>query len=491
MGKGEDMTDVVQSEHEDVFVRMGTEHTTKLLLEYSLPALAGLMVQVLYSVVDAIFIGNGVGQIGLAVTTVAFPMLTLMTALSMLVGTGGNALAAIRLGENNKQEAEVILGHCFTMLLVTSAVVFGISVLAMEPILRISGAIDEVVPLASSFLTILTGGFIFQAAGFGMNNFIRTTGAPMRAFLTMVVGAVCNIVLDYLFVIRFGWGIDGAAWATVIAWAVSAATVLMYFVSAKAPLRLRACNLRLGFHLDMRILALGMPAAILQLGTMVVVLFENHLLTFYGASDPLFGVDGALAVMSVLGRVGGFVVLPATAFALGSQPIIGFCYGARMYDRMYATLKQAIAMGIAVTTPLWAVTLVFPDAISMLFGLDQAYWDSTARFMIYYLALCPIIPIQIIGSNYFEATGQATKASLLTLTRQFIFLIPLLLWCPAHLPSLFPISSLESIFLSATISDVTSCLVVLVALVPEIHRLKARQAGEGCEHEDLHPEACV
>lgn len=206
-------------------------------------------------------------------------------------------------------------------------------------------------------------------------------------------------------------------------------------------------------------------------------MIENNLLVFYGASDPL-GVDGALAVMRVLSAVGLFTFMPAMGIAMGAQPIIGYNYGARQFDRMKRVLWQAIVLGIAITTPLWVTVVCAPDMYAHLFGLPRSYLAETAWALVLYLMFIPILPIQTIGANYFDATGQALKATVLTLTRQILFLIPLLVVCPMVLPQVLPLTPLESVWFAPSISDITSTLIVVGFLAAERRRLRRLESED-------------
>ncbi|MEG0619952.1 MAG: MATE family efflux transporter [Raoultibacter sp.] len=450
--------------------RMGTESTFKLLLEFSVPAVIGVLVQMLYNVIDAVYVGHAVGPDGLAATTVANPLMTAIIALAMLVGVGGNAVCAIKLGEGKKQVAQRVLGNAFTLLLLVSAAIWVIAAVAMDPILRYSGADDIVMPYAKTFVTIIVIGCPLQFISFGMNNFIRTAGHPNRALGSMLIGTGANIVLGYLFIIVFGWGMLGAGFATLLSWGISAAFVMQFFLSKNSPMPLRLKSLAIKPKIALRIFALGLAPSIMEMGFAVSSMIENNLLTFYGATDPL-GADGALAVMRVLASVGLLVVMPSMGLSMGSQPIIGYNYGAKNYDRMKATLRQAILMGIAITTPLWLSVILLPDMYSHLFGLPEQYIAATSWALIAYLIFIPILPVAIVGANYFDATGQAFKATVLTLTRQILFLIPLLLICPILLPQIIPVSALQSVFIAPSISDITSTLLVGGFLLAEWRRL--------------------
>lgn len=450
--------------------RMGTEGTFKLLLEFSIPAVVGVLVQMLYNVIDAVYVGHAVGADGLAATTVANPMMTAMVAVAMLVGVGGNALAAIKLGERKKVVAERVLGNSFILLLIATVILWAVSAFALEPILRYSGADDAVLPLAMDFMAIIIAGCPLQFIAFGMNNFIRTAGHPNRALGSMLIGTGANIVLGYLFIIVLDGGMRGAGLATVCSWALSAAFVMQFFLKKNSPMPLSRPSLSIQPRIALRICALGVAPCVMEMGFAVSSMIENNLLVMYGVGDPI-GVDGALAIMRVLSAVGLFTFMPAMGIAMGAQPIIGYNYGARKYDRMKRVLKQAILLGIAITTPLWATVIIAPDMYAHLFGLPEQFMAETAWALVLYLMFIPIMPIQTIGSNYFDATGQAVKATVLTLTRQILFLIPLLIFCPIVLPNILPISPLESVWLAPSISDITSTLIVGVFLAAEWRRL--------------------
>ncbi|WP_239442885.1 MATE family efflux transporter [Gordonibacter sp. An230] len=460
---------------------MGTEGTFKLLLEFSVPAVAGVLVQMLYNVIDAVYVGHAVGADGLAATTVANPTMTALVAVAMLVGVGGNALAAIKLGERRKDVAERVMGTSLVLLLGAAALLWAAAPLTLEPVLRCSGADGAVLPLALDFMAVIIAGCPLQFISFGMNNFIRTAGRPNRALGSMLVGTASNVVLGYLFIVVLDGGMRGAGLATVCSWGVSAAFVMQFFLKKDSPLPLVGPLRSFRPRMALRICALGMAPAVAELGWAVSSMIINNLLVSYGSADDL-GSDGALAIMRVLSAVGMFTFMPSMGIAMGAQPIIGYNYGARSFRRMKRALVQAIVLGVVVTTPLWATVVFAPDMYAHLFGLPERYLDETAWALVLYLMFIPILPVQIIGSNYFDATGQAVKATVLTLTRQILFLIPLLLVCPIALPHLLPVTPLESVWLAPSLSDITSTLIVSGFLAAEWRRLgRIRLAAESDE----------
>ena len=462
--------DLIRQQAEAKVDRMGHGSTFRLLLEFSIPAVVGVVVQMLYNVIDAVYVGHSVGADGLAATTVANPLMTAMTALAMLIGVGGNALMAIRLGEGRREEAKRVLGASFILLMVVSVVVWIIGATLLTPILTLSGAEGEVFPLAQSFTVVLIAGCPLQFIAFGMNNFIRTAGYPNRALGSMLVGTGANIIFGYLFIVVFDAKMVGAGFATVCSWLVSALFVMQFFLKKKSPMPLRKENLHVRIRLAGRICVMGIAPAIMELGFAVSSALENNLLVTYGATDPV-GVDGALAIMRVLSAVGMFTFMPMVGIASGAQPIVGYNYGAKKYDRMKRVVWQAMLLAAAITIPIWISVLVAPNLYANLFSLPIEYRQEAARALVLFLIFVPILSIQSIGSNYFNATGQAGKATILTLTRQILFLIPLLIFCPRILPLFTPLTPLESIWFAASISDITSVLIVSIFLLIEYRRL--------------------
>ena len=227
--------------------QLGEEKILKLLLRFSIPAIIGMLVNALYNVVDRIFVGNGVGSVGIAGITIAFPIMTIMMSFQMLIGIGANALVSIRLGQNRKEDAEKIIGNSVTLLIASAIGLAIVGTLFLDPILKVFGASQEVLPYAREYIRIILWAGIFQSIGFGMNHFIRSEGNPKVAMFTMLIGAVVNTILDPIFIFVFGWGMAGAAIATGIAQAVSAAWVLYHLLSGRSSLRLRSENLKLDF----------------------------------------------------------------------------------------------------------------------------------------------------------------------------------------------------------------------------------------------------
>lgn len=397
---------------------MGTENINKLLLKFSLPAMVGMLVNAIYNIVDRIFIGNNIGYMGIAGIVIGFPLMLIVMAVGMLIGFGGTALVSIRLGENKKDEADKIISNSFFLLLSTSLIMSLLGLIFLDPMLRFFGASSEVMPYASEYLTVILFGLIFQAMGFGMNNFIRGEGNPKVAMGTMLIGGILNIILDALFIIVLGLGIRGAALATVISMAVSSIWVMKYFYSNKSVLRITPKNMIPDFKIIKQIITLGLPPFSIQLvGSVIIVLFNNRLM--------YHGGDIAVSTLGIVHSVSTFVIMPIFGIKQGVQPIIGYNYGAKHFDRVRKGLFSAIIFAMSIGLFGLIVTRVFDVQIINIFSKSDPKLIATGtEAMKYFMMMLPIVGFQVIGSNHFQAIGKPKQAMLLSLSRQALFLIP-------------------------------------------------------------------
>lgn len=461
--------------------RMGTASIPKLIVEFAIPSILGMLVNGAYNVIDSIFLGQGVGEIGLTAVTVAFPAMVVMMALAMLVGNGGNALAALRLGEGRHDDAETSLGNTFTLsIIVAAAVALIVNTPAVEWLLTISSATDEARPYARTFMQIVGMGFVFQMVGMGINNFIRTAGAPFRAFMTMLIGAIACTVFNALFVLALGWGVTGSALATVAGQAVSCASVMWYFLfTKKSPLKLRVRCLKLHGPVVVKIFTLGFASFILQVGMAAVNFVVNYLLAKWGALSPI-GADDAQASIGVVQRVASFVVMPLIGVAVALQPLLGYNYGAHLFDRVKKTLLYGIIGATGIGVLMWAIIHLWPTQIVGAFGITHPdLADFTVFALTVQMMMIPFVGFQIVCSNYFQATGQPAKSVFLSLTRQIIFLIPLYLALPYVLPSIFPqYTGLDAVYFAVPIADGLAILTTAAFMVHEMGRIKKLESGE-------------
>ncbi len=437
---------------------LGQAPVGKLLWKYFVPAIIGVLANTLYNLVDRIYIGRGVGALALSGLTVTFPIMIIAMAFGMLVGMGSASLVSIRLGEGKRDEAEKILGHAFVLLVGISLALTALGLLLRDPVLSLFGAGPETLGYARDYITIILLGNVFQGIGFGLNNLIRAEGHARIAMVTMILGALLNILLDPLFIFVFKMGVAGAALATVISMAVTSIWVLIHFTGRKSLLRLRSKNFRLDKRIVLEILAIGMAPFAMQLaGSVIHALFNIQLIRY--------GSDVAVGAMGIINGAGMMVVFCVIAINMAAQPIIGFNYGARRFQRVKKTLKIALIAATGITTAGFVAVQAFPAAIIGLFNRsDPRLLEVGVRGMRIILAAFPVVGFQVVSSNFFQAIGKARTAMLLNMLRQVILLIPLVLLLPLVL-------KIDGVWLAGPLADITAAAITAVAIRREVSRL--------------------
>jgi len=443
---------------------LGEKEIPKLLLKFSIPAIVGMLVNALYNFVDMVFIGQGVGPLGIAGVRIGFPLIVIGMAFSMLIGIGANSLISIRLGQKRKEDAELILGNAFVTMIAIGAVLTILGLVFMEPLLKLFGASQDVMPYAKGYFRIILFGVIFQMIGMGMNNFIRGEGNPKTAMLTMLIGAVINTILDPIFIFAFGWGIEGAALATILSLIISALWVLYYFFFGNSLLKIRKPNLRIRFDILKSIVAIGLAPFAMQLAASVLVIFMNQGLAQYGG-------DIAVSAMGIINNIASLFMMVVFGINQGAQPIIGFNYGAQKYDRVKSTLKYAIGAATVVVTIGYASINLFAPQMIGLFSSDPELIDIGSRGLRRVLMFMPIIGFQIVSSAYFQAIGKPKQSMLLSLSRQVLILIPLVLILPKFI-------GLIGLFTAGPIADISSSILTAIFLFYELKNLDKKQKDE-------------
>ena len=415
--------------------RLGTERIGKLLLEFSIPAIVSMVFNSLYNVVDTAFLGHAVGSAGVAVTTLVLPVMTILMGFSMLAGQGGNALAAIQLGEGRKDQVEKTLGNAAALLVLFAAASAVVGTVLIDPLLALIAAPADLWDQTKSFVQVICVGFVFLSLGMGLNNFLRTAGKPNLALGTMVFGTIMCVVLNYLFVIVCGWGIPGSAYATILGQACGMVPVLGYFLFSKtAPFNLRLSCCKPDIRLMGKIMTLGIASFVMQVAATLVTVVFNQVVGVYGALDAI-GVESALAAIGVAQKATLFAIMPLVGLIMGAQPIIGYNYGARLWQRVLDTLKWASVTGVIMGTVFFVLAHVIPDPVVALFGVTGDLEAFAVQSLQIYTIMYPLVGFQIVGSSYFQSSGQPFKAAVLELTRQVLFLIPLYLLLPPALTS--------------------------------------------------------
>jgi len=423
---------------------IGSGSIGRLLWEFSLPAIIGNLVNALYNIVSRIFVGQGVGHVGIAAITVALPVMTILIAVAMLVGIGATALISLRLGEGKIEEAEKTAGNATVLLILLPLILSGIYFVFADSILMLFGASSEVLPYARDYIHIIMLGTVPGVLSFGMSNFIRADGNPRYARFTQIIGAGINIILNYVFIFHIGLGLKGSALATIIAQTVSAIWVISYFLKdGLSKIKIRLKNLKLQIPIAAKILLIGFAPFAMQLAFSVQQTILNKAVMGYGG-------DLALAAVGIIMSLGMIFFMPIIGISQGAQPLIGFNYGARRYERVKETLKKGIlaSTGIAVTG--FIVIRLYATTLVALFSKGEPVLTQlTVHALLTFFTLMPIVGFQVMSSNYFQAVGKPVQSTILSLSRQVLFFIPLLLILPN-------IWGLEGVWRAAPIADVLS-----------------------------------
>ena len=459
---------------------LGEAPIPNLLLAYAPPAILSMMVAALYNIIDTYFVGHGVGQDGIAATTVAFPLMLLMSAFGAWFGAGGNAYAAIKLGEGKEEMANRTLGNSLLMLIVLPGVMSVLALVFLDPILTLLGATDANRGLATDFCSVILAGFVIQAVGVGISNYVRTDGSPNYALLVNVAGAAASVFFNWLFVMKLDMKMQGSALATVLGQALTCILVVQYFMSKRSRMKMGVRYMRPQRKLISEIAALGLSTFMVQVAGALTASMLNLQIVALGATDPI-GADGGLAVIGTVNKVIQLLFFVILGFSVAAQPIVGFNYGARKYPRVRSALWITVAMATAVNLVLWILTHIFISPIMGFFNLSSDLHEFAAQTFFFMTFLFPVVPFQIVGSNYFQATGQAFKATLLTMTRQLIFYLPCLFVVPAVIPQLSGLSPLSCLTMAPSFADGLAIIVTSVFIIREMGRLKGLEAAQEAE----------
>lgn len=453
---------------------MGYMPVGKLLRSFALPAVISMLVNALYNIIDQIFIGRGVGYLGNAATTIAFPIITIVLAVSTLLGAGGSAYAALRLGEGKNREAERTLSNMFVLLVAAGVVMMVLGLVFLEPLLSVFGATKESMPYAKEFSSVLLLGVPFSMLGVGLSSMARTDGQPRLSMYSMLIGCVLNAILDPIYIFIFHWGVRGAAIATITSQILSA-VILMYYFARKGNMRFKKADMRLSGRVCSRMMGLGISSCIIQLAATLMQIVMNNSLVYYGNKTAVGG-DVALSAMGIVLKVSAILLAVCVGVGIGAQPILGFNRGARQLHRVRHTYLLAAGIATAIAIVGWAACVMIPNVLLSVFGTtNAAFFDFAVHAMRIYMLGSFTSGFQIVSSSYFQATGQPLKASVLSMLRQLIILIPMILL----LPTIF---GLDGILMAGPIADFSSAVVVSCFAIVEIRKLNGLIRREDEQH---------
>ncbi len=420
------------------------EKIGRLLFKLSLPAMIGMMVNALYNVVDTIFVGRGVGALAIGGLTVAFPIQMAIMALAMLLGIGAQANISIAFGAGEKEKASRFAGNAYALMAVIGVILMVVGLAFIEPILGLFGASETLLPYAQDYMRIIFMGTIVWTLSMVNSNILRAEGNAKMSMILMVVGTGLNIVLDPIFIFGFKMGIKGAALATVISQYTAFLIAVYYMVTGKSIIKINVETLKLKADYIINITKLGLPSFLRQIIGSILAIFMNNSIVFFGG-------DIALSAFGIVNRVIMFLFLPMFGILQGFQPIVGFNYGAAAIARV----KKSIIIGaktlVAYCSTALLIIILLHEPILSIFTKDQATIDvGTAAIRIMFVGI-PVVGLQIISASFFQAIGKAKPALILSLLRQVILLLPLII----ILPRLFNLG-LTGIWLAFPISDIVS-----------------------------------
>lgn len=427
---------------------LGTGSIPVLMAKMAIPTVVAQVVNLLYNIVDRIYIGQGVGALALTGVGLCSPLMLFMNAFAMLAGSGGAPRAAIAMGRGNKDAADKILGNCFTMLLICAVGITALYQLAAELLLTIFGASADTLPYAMEYMSIISWGAVFTLIVMGLNNYLTTQGFSNFAMMTTLIGAIINIALDPVFIFGLGMGVAGAALATVLSQAVGAAWVLFFLTRGKKSiLKIKLPNMKLEGKVIGPCLALGISG-------FVMVATESLLSISFNSSLQRYGGDLAVGSMTILTSCSQLATMPASGIATGCQPIVSFNFGAGKTDRVKQCFKLQLLVAAGYTCLFWAASMLVPQVFVQLFNNDPALVEHTVWAMRIYMAGIFSLGFQLTCQQSFIALGQAKVSLFMACLRKLILLIPLIFILP-----LFFEDKVFAVFLAEPLSDIIAALV--------------------------------
>ena len=444
---------------------LGTEPIGKLLLRLALPTLAAQIINMLYNIVDRIYIGHipHVGAAALTGVGVCMPLIMIVSAFAALVGYGGSPRASIYLGKKDAESAEKILGNCFTMQILVSLILTAVLLIWNRDLLLAFGASENTIPYANSYMNLYALGTLFVELTLGLNAFITTQGFAKTGMYSVLIGAVANIILDPVFIFLLGMGVRGAALATILSQALSCIWVVSFLCGKKTFIRIRKENLKLIPKVILPCLALGSATFIMQASESVISVCFNSSLQKYGG-------DMAVGAMTILTSVMQFAMLPLQGFGQGAQPIMSYNYGAKNVKRVKAAFLLLLKISMIYAVILWGCVMFFPQIFAGIFTTDTALVAFTAKALRVYLAVMFLFGIQISCQMAFNSLGRAVESIIVAVVRKFVLLIPLIY----IIPQIFRADQTTAVYMAEPVADLIA--VTFTAILFSVRFKKALRA---------------
>ena len=443
---------------------LATEPIEKLLLRLAIPTLAAQMINMLYNIIDRIYIGHipGSGALALTGVGVCMPLIMIISAFAALVGNGGAPRASILMGKKDLDSAENILGNCFTMQIIISVILTLIMFFGNRTFLMAFGASENTIEYAVSYMNIYSLGTIFVQLTLGMNAFITAQGFAKTGMFTVMIGAVANIILDPVFIYGFHMGVRGAALATILSQGISCVWVIHFLCGEKTILRLKRKNLRVDFGLVLPCLALGLSAFIMQASESVISVCFNSSLLAYGG-------DLAVGAMTILTSVMQFAMLPLQGLGQGAQPITSYNYGAKNRERVKKSFRLLLTISLVYSVVLWAFILTIPRLFVGMFTSDATLLDFTSQALRVYCGALFIFGIQIACQMTFVSIGSAVCSIIVAVLRKFVLLIPLIYILPQFL-----VDQTFAVYLAEPVADVFAVTFTAILFTIQFKKILAK-----------------
>ncbi|MGL5434830.1 MAG: MATE family efflux transporter [Lachnospiraceae bacterium] len=442
---------------------LGYEPVGKLIGKFAIPCVVSLIVNSLYNIVDQIFIGHGVGYLGNGATNVVFPITIITLAIALLIGDGGAAYLSLKLGEGKEEDAARGVGNAILLSIVSGIVLLVIGLIFLNPLLYLFGCTDVLYPYASEYGRVIVLGIPFVVISTALNSIIRADGSPKYAMASMILGAVFNTLLDPLFIFVFGWGVTGAAVATIIGQIASCAVSLLYLGKFKS-ISVKIASLALKAEYCKTVCMLGISSFITQAAVVVVMAVTNNLLAAYGAQSA-YGAEIPITALGITMKVNQIMISILVGIAAGAQPIIGYNYGSKQLDRVQKTLKWTILSATVVTVICFLIFQFATQSVIDLFGSGEGLYNefATKCFKIFLLA-CVLNGFQTVASIFMQAIGKPVQSAILSLSRQIVVLVPAAFILSGRM-------GVEGVLWAGPVADMVAFILAAVLLTFEMHKL--------------------
>lgn len=441
-------------------VELGKENVSRLLRQYAVPSIIAMSCSSLYNLVDSIFIGQFAGGYALAGLALTFPLMNLGTAFSSLIAVGASANIGIYLGQKNYPMAQKVLGNVVTLNFIIGLAYMAVVLAFLDPILCFFGASENTLPHAREYMQVILGGNIISHTYFALNAVLRATGLPRKAMNASIYTVLINALLDPLFI--WWWGIRGAAIATIIAQAISLAWVIYVLCNRNHVVHFQKGGYRLQKTIVKRILSVGMSPFCMNTTACLIVIIFNQGLKQYGG-------DLAIAAYGIVNKLTFLFIMVVMGLNQGMQPIASYNFGAKLYDRLEKTVRQTALCAIAVTTTGFIIAEIFPHQLVSMFTSDKQLIEEAVKGLRISFMFYPIVGFQMVTSNFFRSIGYAGTAIFLSLTRQLIFLLPLMLILPHFI-------GLDGIWCSMPLADLISCAVSASMMIYHLRKFRRQHS---------------